>query len=228
MVITREEKEELEKTFADFTKIIIIRHGESLANAQRIYLGHTDWDLSDYGKQQAREVAQFLRDEKIDAIYSSDLIRAYNTALPNAEIHGLEIIKSQELREIYLGKWECMEISKIESEWSEEFIHGWRENFGIFCPPEGEAITALAERIYAEILRIGKLHRGGTVIVASHAAATRAFWGKVTGTPPIEVAEKIPFPHNASCTTVFCDGEKLIPGEYGIAHYLSPKNTSDA
>ena len=86
------------------TKIIIIRHGESLANAKRIYLGHTDWDLSEKGKEQARQVAEYLSDEKIDVIYSSDLIRAYNTALPHAQRRGMKIIKSRGLREVYLGE----------------------------------------------------------------------------------------------------------------------------
>ena len=67
------------------TKVVIIRHGQSIANAQGICLGHTDWDLTDLGREQARIAAEHLKNEKIDAIYSSDLIRAYNTALPHAE-----------------------------------------------------------------------------------------------------------------------------------------------
>lgn len=210
------------------TKLILIRHGESLANARHIYLGHTDWDLSDYGKEQAREAAEFLRNEKVDAIYSSDLIRAYNTAVPNAEIHGLEIIKSRELREINLGVWEGRPHSELEERWPNEFFHDWREGFGTFSIKGGESVPHLAERIYNEVLRIAKSHSGETVIIACHAAAIRAFWGKLTETPAEDVAEKIPFPHNASCTTVFCDGERLIPGEYGICHYLKPRSPADA
>ena len=210
------------------TKLILIRHGESLANAAHIYLGHTDWDLSERGKKQAREVAEFLRDEKVDAIYSSDLIRAYNTALPNSELHGLEIIRSRELREINLGVWEGKPLSELEEKWPNEFLHDWRECFGTFSIEGGESVPHLAERIYREVLRIGREHLGETVIIACHAAAIRAFWGKITKTPAEEVAAKIPFPYNASCTTVFCDGEELIPGEYGIAHYLKPESSADA
>ena len=54
------------------TKIMLIRHGESLANAKGVYLGHTDWDLSELGYQQAEVVGKYLENEKIDIIYSSE------------------------------------------------------------------------------------------------------------------------------------------------------------
>lgn len=203
------------------TKIILIRHGESLANAERIYLGHTDWDLSPLGKRQAEIAAESFSDEKIDFIYSSDLIRAYNTALPFAKMRGMEIIKSTDMREINLGKWEGLKLDFIEEMWHDEFIHGWKENFGTFTPPEGESIKHLSERIYKEIFRIGKLHPGKTVLIATHAAAIRSFWGLLCGIPYEELAAKVQFPPNASATTVEFDGERLIPIEYGRADYLS-------
>ena len=202
------------------TKIIMIRHGESLANAGGIYLGHTDWDLTEKGKMQAEAVANYLKDEKIDVIYSSDLIRAYNTALPHSRLHGIDIIKSRELREIYLGKWEGLPLSEIEEKWQDEFVHGWRENFGTCQTPGGESVPRVAERIYNEVKRIAKENEGKYIVIASHAAAIRAFWGKITQTPENEVAEKIPFPKNASCTTVIYENGELTPIEYGYADYL--------
>lgn len=208
------------------TKIIIIRHGESLANAKRIYLGHTDWDLSEKGKEQARQVAEYLSDEKIDVIYSSDLIRAYNTALPHAERRGMEIIKSRGLREVYLGEWECRRIEELEAEYPVEFCVGWRERFGTCAVPGGESIPELAERIYGAVYEIAKENEGRTVLIACHAAAIRAFWGKLTETPAEEVAQKIPFPKNASCTTVIFDGERLVPVEYGYDGYFDGGKTA--
>lgn len=203
------------------TEIILIRHGESLANAQRIYLGQTDWDLSARGKEQALIAAEHLRERQIDAIYSSDLIRAYNTALPHSEIHGLPITTSRELREINIGKWEGMKIEDMERAWPKEFCVDWLQNFGTCQVPGGESVPHLAERIYNEIFRISRENEGKTVVIACHAAAIRAFWGKVTGTPPEHVAAKIPFPTNASCTTVFFNGERLTPGQYSDDHYLA-------
>ena len=66
------------------TKIYFIRHGESLGNAARKILGHTDLDLSELGYRQAFATAEHLKDIHIDVIYSSDLMRAMHTAEPNA------------------------------------------------------------------------------------------------------------------------------------------------
>ena len=74
------------------TRLILIRHGESLGNSKRIILGHTDWDLSELGYRQAALAADALADRKVDAVYSSDLIRAYNTVLPMARSRGLSVI----------------------------------------------------------------------------------------------------------------------------------------
>ena len=197
------------------TKIILIRHGESLANAKRVYLGHTDWDLSEKGYEQAKCSAEQLKYVKIDKIYSSDLIRAYNTASPHAKMRGLEVIKSKMLREVYLGEWECRKISELENEYPDEFLVGWHKHFGECKVPGGESIPELAERIYNTVLDIAKENVDKTVLIGCHAAAIRAFWGKVTGTKAEDVCENIPFPKNASFTVVEYDGEMLLPIIYG-------------
>ena len=197
------------------TRIIFIRHGESLANAKHIYLGHTDWDLSELGYEQAQRAAELLCKVKIDKIYSSDLIRAYNTALPHAKRRGIDVIKCERLREVYLGDWECREVARLGEEYPEEFLIGWHKNFGTCKVPGGESIPELAERIYCATVDIARDNEGKTLLFGCHAAAIRAFWGKVTGTKPEDVCENIPFPKNASFTVVDFDGEKLIPVIYG-------------
>ena len=197
------------------TRIIFIRHGESLANAKRIYLGHTDWDLSALGYEQAKRAAELLSDVKIDKIYSSDLIRAYNTVLPHAKRRGIEVIKEKGLREVYLGDWECREIAELEKNYPDEFVIGWHKHFGECQVPGGESIPFLAQRIYDVTVRIARENIGKTLLFGCHAAAIRAFWGKVTGTPAADVSEKIPFPKNASFTVIDFDGEKLLPVVYG-------------
>ena len=140
------------------TKVVIIRHGQSIANAQGICLGHTDWDLTDLGREQARIAAEYLKNEKIDAIYSSDLIRAYNTALPHAEMRGMEIVTSKQLREIYLGAWECKSHEEMHRLYPEEFTKGWRQNFGTCQVPGGEHVQEAGARLYKEVCRIAALH----------------------------------------------------------------------
>ena len=89
----------LDKRFE--TVIYLVRHGQSQGNAKREFLGHTDKDLSELGYLQAARTAEFLAYERIDAVYSSSLIRAHNTSLPHAKMRNMPVIDSDELKEIY-------------------------------------------------------------------------------------------------------------------------------
>ena len=146
-------------------KIILVRHGQSIGNQTRVFLGHTDLDLSDLGYKQAEVTADYLKNEKIDYIFSSDLIRAYNTALPHAKLRNMSVICNKNLREAYVGAWEGMNVDDIIVKWGREmFVDQWKNNFGLFAFPDGESIKSAGERFYEEILSIcGKLN-GNTAI----------------------------------------------------------------
>lgn len=199
------------------TVFYLVRHGESLGNATRTYLGHTDLDLSELGHKQARVTAEHLRDVHFDAIYSSDLKRAHNTALPHAELRGLEIHDSSELREIYIGDWEGYPIDKLISEHREAFLDKWLGEFGPFAFPGGESVQHGADRFYTELCRIARENPGKTVLITAHAAIIRAFWCKINSVLPIEKwAEAFPFSSNASYSICTFDGEKFIPSVYSV------------
>ena len=88
-------------------KIIIVRHGETIENKEGIVQGHLHGTLSELGKEQAKNTAKILKDEKIDFIYSSDLKRAVDTTKEISKLHPNVPIKfTQELRERYLGKFQ--------------------------------------------------------------------------------------------------------------------------
>lgn len=203
------------------THIFLVRHGQSIGNEKREFLGHTDKDLSSLGYEQAARTAEFLAYEDIDVVYSSDLIRAYNTAIPHADMRNLMVIPEKALREIFAGKWEGMRVEDIISDYPSDFIDGWRANFGTFTIPGGENVQDLAKRIYGAILDIAKQNEGKNVLIGCHAAAIRAFWGKLTGIAPQDLASALPFPSNASVSTVYFDGESLVAGEYSHADHLS-------
>ena len=206
------------------TKFIIIRHGQSLGNANNLYLGHTDLDLSDMGKLQAKMAADYFKDEDISAIYSSDLIRAYNTAVPHAEFHSLEIHKSKNLREVHVGLWEGMNVADIKEKWYNEFEIEWKGKFGSMAPPSGESVFLAGKRMYDELMNIAR-SCDGKILVTSHGAVIRAFWCYASGIEPSEWAKFVPFPGNASASFVGFDGEKLIPLEYSFEDYLLDNKT---
>ena len=204
------------------TKFIIIRHGQSLGNANNLYLGHTDLDLSELGYRQAQITAEHLKNEKIDAIFTSDLKRAHNTVVPHAKMRGLEVVDRCELREIYLGDWEGCAVEELLRDEHEAFVVGWKQNFGTFTMPNGESTISAGERMYDELLRIAREMPGKTVLIGAHAAIIRAFWGKVSGYSPEKIADAVPFPTNASYSVVEFDGENFVPIEYSVdSHFDS-------
>ncbi len=203
------------------TKIILIRHGQSLGNATKTILGHTDLDLSELGYKQAAVTAEHLKNENIDIIYSSDLKRAYNTAVPHAKIRNLEVITSKYLREIYVGAWENMKTEDIIEKWGREAIENdWLGNFGTFTFPDGESILDGGRRFYREVLRICYENEGKTILITAHAAVIRSFWAIISGILPENVAKELPFSTNASYSIAHFDGEKIVPIKYSQDEHL--------
>ena len=204
------------------TVFYLIRHGQSIGNATHTYLGHTDLDLSELGYEQAEATAEHLRDVHFDAIYSSDLLRAHNTAVPHAKMRGLEITDSRELREIYIGDWEGLPIDRLLSDHYEDFHDKWLGEFGTFAFPGGESVQHGADRFYTKLCAIACENPGKTVLIAAHAAVIRAFWCKINGvTPPCAWAAAFPFPTNASYSICTYDGEKFLPKEYSSDSHFS-------
>lgn len=184
------------------TKLIFVRHGQSIGNLNGRYLGNYDGELTELGREQARRAADFLKDEQIDAAYSSDLIRAYETGAIIAEKHGLVPIKEQRLREIFAGKWENMEFTKIAElypgDWSV-----WQNDAFSSRPTGGEAVTELKQRVTEAIWQIAFENDGKTVLIATHATPIRALmreWGELNALP-----EGPKWVSNASLTTAEYD-----------------------
>lgn len=202
------------------TTLYIVRHGESLGNQASRFLGHTDLDLSPKGYEQAALTAKELSTVHFDAIYSSDLIRAYNTALPHAKIREMDIITSEKLREIYAGKWEGMYAKDIIEQYGELFTVKWRREFGTFTIPGGESVFDAGKRFYDECLSIANRHQGLTVLITAHAAVIRSFWGIISGYQPSQFDEFIRFPSNASYSIAEYDGEKITPVSYSNDSYM--------
>jgi len=204
----------------NMTRIYLIRHGESVGNLNRICLGHTDLDLTDLGYEQAEKTAEALKNIDFSAIYSSDLIRAVHTAEPHAQFRGLKINKDIAFRELYFGDWENASVLWLKEEHHDEFMIGWRANFGTFTAPNGESVIQMAERMASGLENIAREHVGENILVASHAAAIRALWGKISGFKPAEWADAFPFPTNASFSVIEYDGTDLKPISYSNDEHL--------
>ena len=139
------------------TTLLLVRHGETDWNAEGRLQGHTDRPLSDYGRRQARRLAEELEGEELEAIYSSDLARAHETAEIVGERLGLPISLEPALREKDWGSWEGLDAVERDRV---EFV--------------GESTEAHQERMLRALRRIAELHPGnGRVLVVTHGGSMR-------------------------------------------------------
>lgn len=198
----------------------LVRHGQSEGNAREIILGHTDLGLTELGLRQAECTADALATVKFDRIYSSDLLRAMQTAEPNARKRGMVVEPEARLREIFCGDWDGKSVKEIAEKQHDLFFGPWRSIFGTFCMPNGESVPHLAERIYDCLADLGRRHLGEVVLCATHAAAIRAFWGKISGIEPELLGKTLPFPSNASYSIVEFDGERFTPVKYSCDEHF--------
>ena len=190
------------------TKLILVRHGQSLANAGLIFAGHSDFDLSELGHTQASLLAEYLvAHEKITAIYSSDLSRAYHTATPTAERLSLPIVTDEALREIYAGEWDGRTFSDIQKNFADDF-RVWRENFSAAHPTGGESVPEVYRRAVPKLLAIANAHDGETILVTTHATVVRALHAYAGGFSADEMG-KVRFCGNAAMNLYEIEGDSV-------------------
>ena len=146
--------------------ILLVRHGETDWNAERRVQGHSDTPLNATGRAQARALARELAHETIDAVYSSDLLRAHETARIVAESRGLEVTAIRDLRERHFGTWEGLTDDEIFARFPEAATGG---SWG-----DGETREEMADRVFAALERIADAHVGRRVLVVSHGGPLRA------------------------------------------------------
>ena len=200
------------------TRLIFVRHGESAANRARVFAGHTDAPLTDYGRAQAAAAAEYLTRFRIDFACASDLTRAYETASIIAARQGLSVTPDPAFREIFAGEWEGHSLDDLIREYAVEYGR-FRTDIGNCRPTGGESVVELGERISAATARLICEHEGKTVLIGTHATSIRvmaAFW---RGLPFTQTA-LVPWAMNASATVVEYEGGVPRVLLYGYNQYL--------
>ena len=183
------------------TKLILVRHGQSQANIDSVFAGHTNTPLSELGVLQANKTAEFLKENyKIDIAYASDLQRAYNTGKTIADKQGIQVIKSNNLREIYAGVWEGLSFIDIKERFPDSY-KTWKEDIGNALPNEGESVSELQFRIINEIKEIACKNENKTILIATHATPIRSLLCYIKGLPLSEM-HNVPWVSNSSITVM--------------------------
>ncbi len=139
------------------TRLLLVRHGETIANREYRYIGVRDDPLSTHGQTQAVQLAEALAVLPVAAVYSSPLQRAYQTALAIAARHTLEVQTVDELCECSLAR----------SSEDAQRLSAWERDTAI-SPPEGESFEALRQRVCTAVNRLAQLHPDQTIALVSH------------------------------------------------------------
>jgi broad specificity phosphatase PhoE len=147
------------------TTILLARHGETDWNVERRVQGHTDRPLNETGLGQARLLADELQDEPLEAIYSSDLVRAHETARVVAARKGLDVTVLPDLREKHFGTWEGLTDEEIGRRFPEARLGHWGD---------AESHEAMSRRVLEALRRIAVAHPDGQVLVVAHGGPLRA------------------------------------------------------
>lgn len=148
-------------------RLYLIRHGETQLNKEFKFIGVTDAALSKKGLDQARAVADRLKGEKVKAIYSSDLIRAKQTADIISLACEVPINLTSSLREIDFGYWEGLSYDEIDARYPDEFRAWQKDPVGIQIPG-GEPWESFEKRVLDVVNSIVKIEKEGNVAVVSH------------------------------------------------------------
>jgi len=147
-------------------RLITVRHGESESNISGVTAGWMDVELSDEGLRQAKKVALRLKNENIDAIFSSDLKRAVKTAEEIAKYHDCEVVLDKRLREQNRGRYEGGPGKNL---WADLKASG--KNILEWKPENGESFGEVKKRFMNFLSEIEKKYKNKTVLVVSHGVA---------------------------------------------------------
>jgi broad specificity phosphatase PhoE len=152
------------------TKLFLIRHGQSAGNAEGRFGGHSPTPLSKLGFAQAKVTAKALAKENINAVYSSDLLRAVQTAEPLAKLLNIEVITNSAFRERNVGVLEGLTFDESKQEFPQDYYALVNRNIHHVIT-EGESYRHLLTRITGELREIIRKHRGERVAIFTHTGA---------------------------------------------------------
>ena len=187
------------------TRLIFVRHAEAEGNVKRIFHGWYNSNLTERGEEQAKLVAERLKDVNIDVLYSSVLNRTFKTASYIAEQKKLPIITSANLKEINGGDWEDVKWTEIAKRWPE--VHDiWENKPGKLQMPNGESMVNFQQRVLKEVYRIIKENEGKTICIVTHGTVIKALQCKFSEMS-LEEMQNVPWCENTAVTFVDYDSD---------------------
>lgn len=182
------------------TKLIFVRHGEAEGNIKRHFHGFYNSSLTENGREQIKRASARLQSTPIDAIYSSDLARAFETAQEIAKDRKLKVQIDERFREINGGLWEDVPWDDLPVRFAESYAHWLNEPYRLQMP-DGESMAEFSRRLTKATQELAQKHDGQTVCIATHGTAIRVLVCYFNGWP-LECLNDVMWCDNASITIV--------------------------
>lgn len=190
------------------TRILLVRHGQSEANLQKVFAGGWDCALTPLGVSQADLTAKYLIEQySVDRIYSSDLQRAFLTGKSLADQLGMDVIPIVELREIYAGLWEKTSFDQLPVMYPDSYDI-WLNDIGNAICDQGESVAQLQCRVLQAIMDIAHGNPDQTVVVVTHGTPIRAIQCFCEG-KSLQEMKDVPWVSNASVTELIFENQRL-------------------
>ncbi len=207
-----------------YTKLVVVRHGETVWNKEGRQQGHLDSNLSDLGKLQAQAIASALVRVTFHALYSSDLGRAFKTAKIIANHSNLQITVDSRLRERNLGISQGLTIQEFKLKYPEEYRNFVSRDID-YIIPEGESIRQRFERSIACAVELAFQHTGQRILLVTHGGILDSLFRKSLNLPLTE--ERTFSLYNASINEFSISNNSWKLDSWGNIHHLQTLDTLD-
>ena len=202
------------------TTILIVRHGQSEGNTAGVFSGHSGFPLTALGHEQAERTAEFIkRNYHVDAVYSSDLPRAFQTAEHTARAFGLSVTTCACFREINAGCWECKSYDDLPNLFPRDYGN-WLADVGNARCTGGESVMEVADRVFDGIVAIARAHEGQCVMIATHATPLRVALWKAAGIP-CSAMQQVSWGSNCAISELEYDDGKLTAIQVNYTEHLA-------
>ena len=187
-------------------RLIMVRHGETLYNAQRRFTGQSDVPLNMLGKRQTAALGEYLATEHLDVIVTSDLERTRVTAEEIARYHGLPIQEDIDLRELAFGEWEGYTYDEVLAR-DANLVAQWRLDSATYAPPGGETVVQLRDRCARTLKRWQTQYPQASVLWVTHGGLIGVLLCHVLD---IDLKRRWQFRHdNASISEIHLSGDRV-------------------
>jgi broad specificity phosphatase PhoE len=162
------------------TQIILVRHGQTPWNKDKIFRGSRDIPLNDQGREEARLAGEWLKKETIHASYTSPLSRSRDTALAIAQHHNLEVLNLPGLSDLCYGDWESLPLIEVKVKYA-DLYHQWETAPNTVRFPKGETLEEVRTRALAAVDDVVQKHPDQVVLMSAHRAVNKVLIAAFVG-----------------------------------------------